>query len=82
MYIIHHIHHVIQRDISTNKLRIHNKITILTTQDSNTTLLFKHVYVYAINISYENKIQFVLINNTILILTISNSMGKIPMHTF
>ena len=63
MYIIHHIHHVIQRDISTHKLRIYNKITIVTTQDSNTCItiiLFKHVYVYAVILFfYENKIQFI-----------------------
>jgi len=36
MYIVYHIHHGIQRDISTNKLRIYNKVTTVTTQNSNT----------------------------------------------
>ncbi len=40
VYIIHHIHHVVQRDISTNILRIHNNITIVTSQDSNTYITF------------------------------------------
>ncbi len=62
--------------------RIYNKITILSTQDSNIALLFKHVYVYAINISYENTIPFILVNIVSLILTLSNNMGNIPMHTF
>ena len=35
MYIIYNINYVIQRDISTHKLRISIKITIVTTQDSN-----------------------------------------------
>jgi len=38
MYIIYHIYHVIQRDISTYKLRIYNKLIIATTQDSNTCI--------------------------------------------
>ena len=31
-----HIYHVIQRDIPTHELRIYNKITIVTSEDSNT----------------------------------------------
>jgi hypothetical protein len=34
VYIIYHIYHVIQRDTLTRKLRIYNKITIVTTQDA------------------------------------------------
>ena len=34
VYIIRHIHHVVQREISTIKLQIHNKKTIVTFQDS------------------------------------------------
>ncbi len=40
VYTLHHIHHAVQRDISTNKLRIHKKITIVTFQDSNTYITF------------------------------------------
>ncbi len=54
---------------------------IVTTQDSNTALLFKHVYVHAINISYDNTIRNALVNNVTLILMISSNMGDIPMYT-
>ncbi len=58
---------VILRDISIHVFRIYIKITILTIQEINATLLFKHVYVYAIDVSYDNTIQFVLENDIILI---------------
>ena len=35
LFPIHHIYHVVQRYISTHELRIYNKITIVTAQDSN-----------------------------------------------
>ena len=80
MFIIQHIYHVVQRDISTHKLRICNNIIIVTAQIVKHTLLFKHLYVYAINHTiYDNTIQFVIVNNIYFILTISYNMGYIPM---
>ena len=38
------------------------------------------MYVYAINTFCDNTIQFILVNNVILFVTICNNMDNIPMY--
>ena len=67
MYIIPHIHHVVQRDISTIKLRIHNKKTIVTSQDSK-QLICKEYVLWQFNsicFSKQHHLDFKLYNNNL-----------------
>ena len=67
MYIIHHFHHVVQRDISTIKLRIHKKKTIVSSQDSK-QLICKEYFLRQFNsicFSKQHHLDFKLYTNNL-----------------